>query len=426
MTEQAIDKAIAATMDDIGRAARRAAATLGMTDGAARNAALTAAANAIRNNADKIITANAADLAAATTRGLSGAMLDRLALDAGRIEAMAAGMETVVALDDPLGRKLAEWERPNGLQIQRVSVPLGVIGIIYESRPNVTADAAALCVKSGNAVILRGGSESFHSSNAIYDCLREGLVAAGLDTATVQMVPTTDRAAVGYLLSSMAEWVDVVVPRGGKSLIKRVQDEARVPVIGHLEGICHVYLHEAADAIMAEEIVINAKMRRTGICGAAETVLIDRAAAKRLLSRVVNALRQAGCEVRGDADVAAMVDDIVPASEADWSTEYLDAIVSIRVVDDIGAAIAHIATYGSGHTESIVTASDAAAERFLSEVDSAIVLHNASTQFADGGEFGMGAEIGIATGRIHARGPVGAEQLTSYKYVVRGSGQVRP
>ena len=430
MTEQAIDKAIdkaiAATMDDIGRAARRAAATLAMTDGAARNAVLTAAANAIRNNAEKIITANAADLAAAKTRGLSGAMLDRLALDAGRIEAMAAGMETIVALDDPLGRKLAEWERPNGLRIQRVSVPLGVIGIIYESRPNVTADAAALCIKSGNAVILRGGSESFHSSNAIYDCLREGLLAAGLDTAAVQMVPTTDRAAVGYLLSSMAEWVDVVVPRGGKSLIKRVQDEARVPVIGHLEGICHVYLHEAADAIMAEDIVINAKMRRTGICGAAETVLIDRAAAKRLLSRVVNALRQAGCEVRGDADVAAMVDDIVPASEADWSTEYLDAIVSIRVVDDIGDAIAHIATYGSGHTESIVTASGAAAERFLSEVDSAIVLHNASTQFADGGEFGMGAEIGIATGRIHARGPVGAEQLTSYKYVVRGSGQVRP
>jgi len=426
MSEQAIDRAIAATMDDIGRAARRAAATLAMTDGATRNAALTAAANAIRKNEEKIIAANAADLAAAKTRGLSGAMLDRLMLDAGRIGAMAAGMETVVALNDPLGRKLAEWDRPNGLRIQRVSVPLGVIGIIYESRPNVTADAAALCIKSGNAVILRGGSESFNSSNAIYDCLREGLDAAGLDTAIVQMVPTTDRAAVGYLLSSMAEWVDVVVPRGGKSLIKRVQDEARVPVIGHLEGICHVYLHESADASMAEEIVINAKMRRTGICGAAETVLIDRAAAKRLLSRIVNALRQAGCEVRGDDAVAAMVDDIVPASEADWSTEYLDAIISIRVVDDIGDAIAHIATYGSGHTESIVAANDAAAERFLSEVDSAIVLHNASTQFADGGEFGMGAEIGIATGRIHARGPVGAEQLTSYKYVVRGSGQVRP
>ncbi|MGB5511255.1 MAG: glutamate-5-semialdehyde dehydrogenase [Woeseiaceae bacterium] len=426
MTEQATDNAIAAMMDDIGRSARRSAATLALTAGAARNAALTFAANAIRSNAQAIVAANATDLAAAKKRGLGDAMLDRLMLDAGRIEAMAAGMETVVALDDPLGRTLAKWERPNGLQIQRVSVPLGVIGIIYESRPNVTADAAALCIKSGNAVILRGGSESFHSSKAIYDCLREGLLAAGLDKESVQMVPTTDRAAVGYLLASMAEWVDVVVPRGGKSLIRRVQDEARVPVIGHLEGICHVYLHEAADASMAEKIVINAKMRRTGICGAAETVLVDRAAAKRLLSRVVNALQQAGCEVRGDADVAALVDDIVPASEADWSTEYLDAIVSIRVVDDISDAIAHIATYGSGHTESIVTASDAAAERFLSEVDSAIVLHNASTQFADGGEFGMGAEIGIATGRIHARGPVGAEQLTSYKYVVRGSGQVRP
>jgi len=290
----------------------------------------------------------------------------------------------------------------------------------------VTADAAALCIKSGNAVILRGGSESFHSSNAIYDCLREGLLAAGLDAEAVQMVPTTDRAAVGYLLASMAEWVDVVVPRGGKSLIKRVQNEARVPVIGHLEGICHVYLHESADANMARDIVLNAKMRRTGICGAAETVLVDRAAAKRLLPDVVGALQQAGCEVRGDERVGALASDVGAASDADWSTEYLDAIVSIRVVDDISDAIAHIATYGSGHTESIVTASDAAAERFLSEVDSAIVLHNASTQFADGGEFGMGAEIGIATGRIHARGPVGAEQLTSYKYVVRGSGQVRP
>ena len=426
MTERATENTIAATMDDIGRAARRAAATLAMTAGAARNAALTAAANAIRSNAQTIIAANATDLAAAKTRGLSDAMLDRLALDAGRIEAMAAGIETVVALDDPLGRMLAEWERPNGLQIQRVSVPLGVIGIIYESRPNVTADAAALCIKSGNAVILRGGSESFHSSSAIYNCLREGLLAAGLDAEAVQMVPTTDRAAVGYLLASMAEWVDVVVPRGGKSLIKRVQDEARVPVIGHLEGICHVYLHEGADASMARDIVLNAKMRRTGICGAAETVLVDRAAAERLLPDVVGALQQAGCEVRGDERVGALASGVGAASDADWSTEYLDAIVSIRVVDDIGAAIAHIATYGSGHTESIVTASDAAAERFLSEVDSAIVLHNASTQFADGGEFGMGAEIGIATGRVHARGPVGAEQLTSYKYVVRGSGQVRP
>jgi glutamate-5-semialdehyde dehydrogenase len=426
MTERATENTIAAVMDDIGRAARRSAATLAMTAGAERNAALTAAAHAIRSNAQAIVAANATDLAAAKKRGLSEAMLDRLMLDAGRIEAMAAGIETVVALDDPLGRTLAEWERPNGLQIQRVSVPLGVIGIIYESRPNVTADAAALCIKSGNAVILRGGSESFHSSSAIYDCLREGLLAAGIDAQAVQMVPTTDRAAVGYLLASMAEWVDVVVPRGGKSLIKRVQDEARVPVIGHLEGICHVYLHEDADADMARDIVLNAKMRRTGICGAAETVLVDRTAAERLLPDVIGALQQAGCEVRGDERVGGLVTSVGEASEADWSTEYLDAIVSIRVVDDISEAIAHIATYGSGHTESIVTASDAAAERFLSEVDSAIVLHNASTQFADGGEFGMGAEIGIATGRIHARGPVGAEQLTSYKYVVRGSGQVRP
>ena len=426
MTDQVRDDSVAHVMNALGRAGRAAAASLAMTEGAQRNAALAAAADSIRSNTAAIIAANATDLEAARARGLSDAMLDRLLLDAGRVEAMAAGMETVAELDDPPGRGLAAWDRPNGLRIERVSVPLGVIGIIYESRPNVTADAAALCVKAGNAVILRGGSESFHSSNAIYDCLRRGFAAAGLAPDVVQMVPTTDRAAVGYLLSSMVQWVDVVVPRGGKSLIKRVQDEARVPVIGHLEGICHVYLHEDADADMARDIVVNAKMRRTGICGAAETVLVDRAAAGRLLPDVVTALQQAGCEVRGDAGVAAVVADVVPASLADWSTEYLDAIVSVRVVDDIAAAIRHIAEFGSGHTESIVTDAAAAAERFLREVDSAIVLHNASTQFADGGEFGMGAEIGIATGRIHARGPVGAEQLTSYKYVVRGSGQLRP
>jgi glutamate-5-semialdehyde dehydrogenase len=346
-------------------------------------------------------------------------------LDAERIEAMATGIESIMALPDPVGRILAAWERPNGLKIQRVSVPLGVIGIIYESRPNVTADAAALCVKSGNAVILRGGSEIFYSSNAIYACLRRGLEDAGVDADVVQMVPTTDRAAVGYLLSSMAQWVDVVVPRGGKSLIKRVQDEARVPVIGHLEGICHVYLHENADPEMARNIVLNAKMRRTGICGAAETILVDRDAAQRLLPVIVSALQEAGCEVRGDDTVVSLTDAVVTATESDWSTEYLDAIVSVRVVDDIDAAISHIRHFGSGHTESIVTDNDTAAEQFLGAVDSAIVLRNASTQFADGGEFGMGAEIGIATGRIHARGPVGAEQLTSYKYVVRGSGQVR-
>jgi len=417
---------IAQTMDDMGRAARRAAAELATAGGEQRNAALEASAAAIRKAASDIIEANRLDMAAAESRGLSGAMLDRLMLDAERIEAMASGMESITALHDPLGRILDEWERPNGLKIQRVSVPLGVIGIIYESRPNVTADAAALCVKSGNAVILRGGSESFHSSQAIYACLREGLAEAGVDADAVQMVPTTDRAAVGYLLSSMAEWVDVVVPRGGKNLIKRVQDEARVPVIGHLEGICHVYLHQDADIDMARRIVLNAKMRRTGICGAAETVLVDRAAAERMVPDVVSALQDAGCEVRGDNTVASLVKDVKDATEADWSAEYLDAIVSMRVVDDIDQAIAHIREYGSGHTESIVTESADAAERFFREVDSAIVLQNASTQFADGGEFGMGAEIGIATGRIHARGPVGADQLTSYKYVVRGSGQVRP
>ena len=426
MNAENTNVSVADVMRSLGRDARRAAATLAMTSGDDRNEALKAAAAELRGNVAGIIAANRQDMAAAEERGLSKAMLDRLMLDDERIEAMASGMEAIIALPDPLGRVLDEWQRPNGLQIQRVAVPLGVIGIIYESRPNVTADAAALCVKSGNAVILRGGSESFHSSTAIYECLREGFGKAGLDPDVVQMVPTTDREAVGFLLSSMAEWVDVVVPRGGKNLIKRVQDEARVPVIGHLEGICHVYLHEDADAEMARDIVLNAKMRRTGICGAAETILVDRAAAERLLPGVVVALQEAGCEVRGDSAAMALADGLEEASEEDWSTEYLDAIVSVRVVEDIGQAVSHIAIYGSGHTESIVTENDTAAERFFREVDSAIVLQNASTQFADGGEFGMGAEIGIATGRIHARGPVGAEQLTSYKYVVRGSGQVRP
>ena len=413
-------------MSAIGKGARRAARSLALADNDARNAALRAAADAIRRRRGEILAANLVDMAEGGERGLSKAMLDRLLLDDDRVEAMASGIETVAGLGDPIGKVLAEWDRPNGLVIQRVSVPLGVIGIIYESRPNVTADAAALCLKSGNAAILRGGSESFHSSQAIYQCLREGLVAAGIDADAVQMVPTTDRAAVGFLLSSMGEWLDVVVPRGGKSLIKRVQDEARVPVIGHLEGICHVYLHEQADADMARDIVLNAKMRRTGICGACETVLVDRSAAARLLPGVAAALTEAGCEIRGDAEVREFVPEAVAATDEDWSTEYLDAIISIRVVDDIEQAMEHIASYGSGHTESIVTADDGAAARFLEAVDSAIVLQNASTQFADGGEFGMGAEIGIATGRIHARGPVGAEQLTSYKYVVRGTGQTRP
>ena len=413
-------------MTALGRAARAAATDLATTSGDQRNAALAAAAVALRRGSTAILAANEKDMAAAKERGLGGSMLDRLLLDEDRVEAMASGIETIIGLRDPVGRTLEEWERPNGLRIQRVAVPLGVIGIIYESRPNVTADAAALCIKSGNAVILRGGSESFHSSTAIYECLREGLEAAGLPGSAVQMVPTTDRAAVGFLLSSMSEWVDVVVPRGGKSLIKRVQDEARVPVIGHLEGICHVYLHAGADSDMARDVVLNAKMRRTGICGAAETLLVDKAVADTLVPLVGDALLASGCEIRGDETVRTILAEARQATEEDWSTEYLDAVISIRVVDDIDAAISHIRHYGSGHTESIITDDAGAAEKFFREIDSAIVLHNASTQFADGGEFGMGAEIGIATGRIHARGPVGTDQLTSYKYVVRGSGQVRP
>lgn len=397
-----------------------------MSDGDMRNEALLAASAELRARRAGIIQANADDMRDARGRGLSAAMLDRLMLDDDRIEAMATGLDAIAALPDPLGRVLAEWQRPNGLAIQRVAVPLGVIGIVYESRPNVTADAAGLCIKSGNAVILRGGSESFRSSRAIHECFVSGLEQAGLPADCAQMVPTTDRAAVGYLLSSMARWVDVVVPRGGKNLIRRVQEEARVPVIGHLEGICHVYLHEAADAAMAAEIAVNAKMRRTGICGAAETLLVDRAAAKRVLPGVLAALDSAGCEIRGDNEVLAVFPEAKQASEDDWGTEYLDAIIAVHVVDGIDAAIRHIAEYGSGHTECIVTNDDQAAATFFRNVDSAILLQNASTQFADGGEFGMGAEIGIATGRIHARGPVGAEQLTSYKYVVRGSGQTRP
>lgn len=413
-------------MTSMGKAARKAASELALVNVDSRNQALQAAANAIRDNRLTIINANQVDMASAEKRGLSGALLDRLELDDERIESMAAGLESIIALPDPLGRTLAQWQQPNGLRIHRVSVPLGVIGIIYESRPNVTSDAAGLCLKSGNAVILRGGSESFNSSRAIFSCLQSGLRAAGIDEAAMQMIPTTDRAAVGFLLSSMSEYIDVVVPRGGKSLIQRVQQEARVPVIGHLEGICHVYLHESASTEMASAITLNAKMRRTGICGSAETLLVDRNAAERLLPQVCGDLVDAGCEIRGDETVVSLVAAAKPAVDDDWSTEYLDEIISVRVVDDIDAAMSHIRRFGSGHTESIVASDQQAAERFLQELDSAIVLHNASTQYADGGEFGMGAEIGIATGRVHARGPVGAEQLTSYKYVVRGDGQVRP
>jgi glutamate-5-semialdehyde dehydrogenase len=424
MTNEATE--IGLEMMALGRAARAASSELATSSREQRDLALHSAAEALRSSEQKILKANALDLTAAQKAGMSSAMLDRLMLDHERIDAMAIGLESIAALPDPVGRVLAEWDRPNGLNIQRVAVPLGVIGIIYESRPNVTADAAALCLKSGNAVILRGGSDSFESSHAIFDCMRAGLEKAGINGDAIQMVPTRDRAAVGFLLSSMASLVDVVVPRGGKSLIKRVQDEARVPVIGHLEGICHVYLHASADATVARDVVLNAKMRRTGICGAAETILVDADVAEALLPDVCGALLDAGCEIRGDEGVVTIVPGATRATEEDWVTEYLDSIVSIRVVAGIDAAIEHIATYGSGHTESIIAADIPAAEHFLRSVDSAIVLHNASTQFADGGEFGMGAEIGIATGRVHARGPVGAEQLTSYKYMVRGAGQVRP
>lgn len=413
-------------MNEIGQRAVAAAAVLAGADRSRRDAALLAAAGQLRGQGAAILEANAQDLKAAEAAGTAGAMLDRLRLDGARIEAMAAGLEVIAGLPDPLGRILEERQRPNGLLIQRISVPLGVIGIIYESRPNVTADAGALCLKSGNAVILRGGSEAVHSNRAIHACLMAGLVEAGLPADCVQRVPTQDREAVGYLLKGMSDFVDVIVPRGGKGLIARVRDEARVPVIGHLDGNCHVYVHAAADVNMAREIVLNSKLRRTGICGAAETVLFDRSALATHAAPIVGALLDAGCEVRGDEAIQGLDPRVRAATEDDWYTEYLDAIVAARVVEGVEAAIAHIGRYGSAHTESIVTTDPAVAERFLAAVDSAIVLHNASTQFADGGEFGMGAEIGISTDRFHARGPVGLEQLVSYKYVVRGEGQVRP
>ena len=412
-------------MRTMGEAARAAAAILARAESAAKTRALVAAATAVRDARSEILEANARDMAAAETPAFSAAMRDRLRLDDDRIAAIAAGLEAVAALPDPVGQVVADWERPNGLRISRVRVPIGVIGIIYESRPNVTADAGGLCLKAGNAAILRGGSESFHSSRTIARCLREGLAAAALPETAIQLVPTTDRAAVGAMLT-MADTIDVIVPRGGRSLIERVQRESRVPVFAHLEGLCHVYVDGAADPEMARDIVVNAKMRRTGICGAAETLLIDARAATAQLPGIVEALRKRGCALRGDAAARAIDARMAEATPEDWKTEYLDAILSIRVVDGVAGAIAHINAHGSNHTDCIVTDDEATAERFLAEVDSAIVLHNASTQYADGGEFGMGAEIGIATGRLHARGPVGAEQLTSYKYVVRGSGQVRP
>ena len=416
---------LATTMQRIGRDALVAQRALSVSDGEQRNGALRAVAAALRSRCSEVLVANGRDMAAATQAGLGKAALDRLQLDAARVEAMARGVEEIAALPDPIGTVVAEWTRPNGLRIQRVRVPLGVIGIVYESRPNVTSDAGALCLKAANAAILRGGSESIHSSIAIHGCLAAGLRAAGLPEACIQIVPTTDRAAVGMMLAGLDDAIDVIVPRGGKSLVARVQQEARVPVIGHLEGICHVYVDKAANLEMARSIVLNAKLRRTGVCGAAETLLVDAAAARTHLAPLVKELLDAGCEVRGDEAVRAVDGRVVPASDTDWHTEYLDAIISAKLVGGVDGAIEHIARYGSDHTESIVTDDAATAERFLARVDSAIVLHNASTQFADGGEFGMGAEIGISTDRFHARGPVGVEQLTSYKYVVRGSGQVR-
>ena len=421
-----LDSKIGELMEGLGKAAVKAAAVLALASTESKNIALAAAAAAVRARRGEILAANERDMSAARAAKLSNALLDRLGLDEKRVEGIARSIEEVVALADPIGTTVADWDRPNGLRIQRVRVPLGVIGIIYESRPNVTADAGALCLKSGNAVILRGGSESRHSSTAIHACLEDGLRAAELPEESIQLVPTTDRAAVGYMLAGMTDYIDVIVPRGGKSLVARVQKEARVPVIGHLEGNCHVYVDRDADVRMARTIAVNAKMRRTGVCGAAETLLVDRECIDTHLAPIIEDLLAAGCEVRGDAAVLKVDSRVLPASEDDWYTEYLDSIIAARVVDGVDAAIAHIAKYGSAHTECIVTENDATAERFLQQVDSAIVLHNASTQFADGGEFGMGAEIGISTDRFHARGPVGAEQLTSYKYVVRGTGQVRP
>jgi glutamate-5-semialdehyde dehydrogenase len=412
-------------MLDLGRAARAAAGVLAQTSSTVKRQVLDTAANELRAARAVVLRANAADVADANSNGLSAAMIDRLTLDEKRIEATAAGLESVAALEDPIGQVMAEWDRPNGLRIARVRVPLGVIGIIYESRPNVTADAAALCLKSGNAAILRGGSESARSSAAIHACLARALAMHGLPEAAVQMVPTQDREAVGILLRDMSRYVDVIVPRGGKGLVARVQQDARVPVMSHLEGICHTYIHAAADLTMARQIAVNAKLRRTGICGATETILVDRACAATHLKPIVGDLLDAGCEIRGDAFTQAADQRVRAASDTDWGVEFLDAIVAVRVVEDLDAALAHVRRYGSAHTDAIVTADAAAAERFLNELDSAIVMHNASTQFADGGEFGMGAEIGIATGKIHARGPVGAAELTSYKYQVRGTGQTR-
>lgn len=415
-----------ATMLDVGARARRAAKALATVDAAARQRGLYGMAHALKKAEAAILAANIKDLEGGKAKGLSAAMMDRLALDPERIAGIAGALEDVAELPDPVGTEIARWTVPSGLDIARVRTPLGVIGIIYEARPNVTADAAALCIRSGNAAILRAGSESLQSAIAIADALRAGLEAAGLPADAIQLVQTKDRDAVGHMLTGLGGQIDVIVPRGGKSLVARVQDEARVPVIGHLEGLCHIYVDAKADLQKAIDIVVNAKMRRTGICGAAETLLVDSAAAGEMLPAIAAALSDAGCALRGDARACSLVPGMQAATEADWRTEYLDAIIAVKIVDGMTGALAHIDTYGTGHTEAIITEDSSAAEHFLAQVDAGIVMVNASTQFADGGQFGMGAEIGIATGRIHARGPVGAEQLTIFKYVVRGTGQTRP
>ncbi len=430
MTTETIDPQvrrhdIAQLMRRIGLQARAAATGLASASTEAKNLALRQAAASVRGRTAVILAANAKDLAAGKAKGLSKAMLDRLALDESRIAAMAKGLEDVAALPDPVGAVMAEWDRPNGLRISRVRTPLGVVGVIYESRPNVTADAGGLCLKAGNAAILRCGSESFNSSSAIMDCLAAGLLAADLSEAAIQLIPTIDRAAVGEMLT-MTEFIDVIVPRGGKSLIERVSAESKVPLFKHLEGICHTYVHEDADLERARRVVVNAKMRRPGICGATETLLVDRAVAGAFVPLILDDLSAAGCEVRGDAESRALDERILPASEEDWDTEYLDAILALRVVANLEEAINHVRRHSSQHTEAILTENVEVAERFVRALDSAILMINASTQFADGGEFGMGAEIGIATGKLHARGPVGVEQLTSFKYIVRGAGQCRP